>query len=257
MLQDKATAMATNNNTNNTTIKKELIEVVDYNPQLHGPPPRLPRKYYGNQKINDQEVYFFYDTDNEDEDTWSDEEAMTGPFIVKVRKLNNDDQKFVCVYPLVDEAMQLEPRLPRSKHIKAFDEAIADLPQPLTEQSLPEIKAVFKRVRYTLCSSSVRTPVLEDSANAPPRRFLDTNPSMHVPSPVPTLSPQPSDSSAPTADNMPVSVATAALETAAMSNEEVASSAAALEVRLLDVIPDLTDADVDSMIPATPYWHFY
>ena len=80
---------------------------------------------------------------------------------------------------------------------------------------------------------------------------------MNVPSPVPTLSPQPSDSSAPTADNMPVSVATAALETAAMSNEDVASSAAALEVRLLDVIPGLTDADVDSMIPATPYWHFY
>ena len=243
MIQDEATVMATNKNTDNTTVKTEQIEVVDYNPQLHGPAPRLPRKYFGKQKINDQDVYFFYDNGSEDEDTCSFEEAMTAPrpFKVQVRILNTDDQKFVCVHPLVDETTHFEPRLPRSKHIKAFDAAVMNPPQPLLPQAVPIMNAQFKRVRHNICSSSVRTPVVGMSLIEPPaRRFLDTNATMNIPSPLSTLS--------LSADSIAVCVPTEQTETANAETHE-------LESRLLQAIPELTDADLDTMLQGSPSWY--
>ena len=231
--------MATNIN---TTIKTEAIEVVDYDPQVHGPPPRLPRKYYGTKKINDQEVFFFYDSESEDKSS-SDEEVTTGPLRVKVKKLNDFDAQFVCVHPLVDETTHHQPRLPRFKHIQAFDEAVLNRPRPLLTQAVPIMTAQFQRVRHTICSSSVRTPVITMSLNDPPqRRFLDTNETMNTPSPLPTLS--------LSADNIAANVPAEQPQTA---NEETLE----LEARLLHAIPELTDADVDTMLQGSPSWSFY
>ena len=45
-----------NSNSNTQPIKIEEINVVDYDPEVYGPPPKLPRKYYGTEKLGDQEI---------------------------------------------------------------------------------------------------------------------------------------------------------------------------------------------------------
>ena len=221
---------------NTASIKTEVLDIVDYNPEVHGPPRRLPRKYYGEQKVGDQHVFFFYDsaTDDENMDSDLDVESLPRPFKVKVRKLNDVNDQFVCVHPPVDETKQFEPRLPRMKHIKAFDEAMADKPKALLTQSVPSVTAVFQRVRHNICSSSVRTAAVEVSFNAPPqRRFLDTNPTFDVPAPQPTLS---RALQAEVVESLPA---------AEQDNSFVAEDTNELEVRLLNGLPELTDAEVN------------
>ena len=215
---------------NKTIVKEEVIDVVDYDPEVYGPPPRLPRKYYGEQKIGDQQVIFFYEPNSETDESDIDIEQMPRPYKVKVRKVNDIDDQFVCVYPLVDETVQLQPRLPRAKHLKLFDEAMIDRPQPLlTQMQPPQVTAEFQPVRHNVWSSSVRTAAVEVSFHAPPqRRFLNTNATCEVPTPQPTLSlvPQPEQ---PLPTNVP---------TLPMEDIE-------LEARLLDGLPELTDDELN------------
>ena len=220
---------------NNNIIKEEVIDVVEYDAEAYGPPPKLPRKYYGEQMIGDQQVFFFYDADSETDESDLD---MPRPYKVKVRKVNNLNDQFVCVYPLEDETCQLAPRLPRMKHIKLFDEAMTDRPKPLLTQNLPPpITAVFERVRQTYWLSSVRTAAVAVAFHAPPqRRFLDTNHAFNIPVPQPTLS----------LSTHPV------VPESSVSNENATQ---ALEARLLNSIPELTDADLDIMLQGSPSWY--
>jgi len=140
---------------NKTIVKEEVIDVVDYDPEVYGPPPKLPRKYYGTEKLGDQEIIFFYDLESDDET----DATMTGPLKVKVKKVN--ENQFVCVTPSIDEAS---------------DEATTEAPM---QQIDPQYFATF----------SLRQPPLEVNAT-PQRRFLDTRYSVQFPSTIPTISVQ-------------------------------------------------------------------
>ena len=223
---------------NKTIVKEEVIDVGDYDPEVYGPPPKLPRKYYGTEKLGDQEIIFFYDLESDDE-TDATINIMTGPLKVKVKKVN--ENQFMCVTPSIDEAS---------------DEATTEAPM---QQIDPQYFATF----------SLRQPPLEVNAT-PQRRFLDTRYSVQFPSTIPTISVQAVEGFDNTETNdcgsAEIHEATEArldtettLVTTNMSGNGIQSADdemltnEELEARLIEGIPELTEDDIDFMFSATPY----